>query len=97
MTDETSTRKADVENWRRGYEAALSGKAFVCAGDEKISAYRLGYRDGRAMRLKLRVHPAEGSTIAAVWFAARQAGEGDAPDGHGRGAAGQGSRALSDR
>jgi hypothetical protein len=57
MTHDTSTSKtkADVENWRRGYEAALSGKAFVCDSDEKTSAWRLGYRDGRAMRLKLRV------------------------------------------
>ena len=51
MTDDTSTSKADVENWRRGYEAALSGKAFVSVGDERTSAWRLGYRDGRAMRL----------------------------------------------
>jgi hypothetical protein len=51
MTDDT--RKADVKNWRRGYEAALSGKAFV--GDEKPSAWRLGYRDGRALRLKQHV------------------------------------------
>jgi hypothetical protein len=43
------------ENWRRGYEAALNGKALVCDSDEKTSAWRLGYRDGRAMRLKLRV------------------------------------------
>ena len=49
MTDDT--RKADVENWRRGYEAALSGKGFVSVGDERTSAWRLGYRDGRAMRL----------------------------------------------
>jgi len=53
MTDDTSTSKADVENWRRGYEAALSGEAFV--GDEKPSAWRLGYRDGRALRLKQHV------------------------------------------
>ena len=50
MTDDTSTSKADVENWRRGYEAALSGETFV--GDEKPSAWRIGYRDGRAMRLR---------------------------------------------
>ena len=49
MTDDT--RKADVKNWRRGYEAALSGKAFVSVGDERTSAWRLGYRDGRATRL----------------------------------------------
>jgi hypothetical protein len=54
MTDDTtiSKAKADVENWRRGYEAALSGLAYVWAGYEKTSAWRLGYRDGRAMRLK---------------------------------------------
>jgi len=49
MTDDT--RKADVENWRRGYEAALSGKGFASVCDERTSAWRLGYRDGRAMRL----------------------------------------------
>jgi hypothetical protein len=53
MTDDTSTSKADVANWRRGYEAALSGKAFLSADHEKTSAWRLGYRDGRALRLKL--------------------------------------------
>jgi hypothetical protein len=54
MTDDTSISKskADVENWRRGYEAALSGLAYVWAGYEKTSAWRIGYRDGRAMRLK---------------------------------------------
>jgi ribosome modulation factor len=52
MMDDTSTSKADVENWRRGYEAALCGKAFVCP-DNRNSAWRLGYRDGRAKRLKL--------------------------------------------
>src|ERR1700752_1349651 len=34
------------------YEAALSGLAYVWAGYEKTSAWRIGYRDGRAMRLK---------------------------------------------
>jgi hypothetical protein len=52
MANDTSTSKADVDNWRRGYEAALSGKAFLRAGDQKTSAWRLGYRDGRALRLK---------------------------------------------
>ena len=54
MTDDTSISKAkaDVENWRRGYEAALSSKAFPCADGERTSAWRLGYRDGRALRLK---------------------------------------------
>ena len=55
MADNTSTSKTDVENWRRGYEAALRGKAFVRVSDEKTSAWRLGYRDGRALRLKQRV------------------------------------------
>ena len=49
MTDDT--RKADVKNWRRGYQAALNGKAFASVRDERTSAWRLGYRDGRAMRL----------------------------------------------
>ena len=49
MTDDT--RKADVKNWLRGYEAALSGKAFMSVGDERTSAWRLGYRDDRATRL----------------------------------------------
>jgi hypothetical protein len=53
MANNTSTNKTDVENWRRGYEAALSGKAFLSADHEKTSAWRLGYRDGRALRLKL--------------------------------------------
>jgi hypothetical protein len=52
MKDNISTGKADVENWRRGYEAPLSGKAFVFADGERTSAWRLGYRDGRALRLK---------------------------------------------
>ena len=52
MKDNISTGKADVENWRRGYEAALSGKAFLYADGERTSAWRLGYRDGRALRLK---------------------------------------------
>jgi hypothetical protein len=55
MTDNTSTNKADVENWRRGYEAALNGRAFHCGDDKRNSAWRLGYRDGRALRLKQRV------------------------------------------
>jgi hypothetical protein len=55
MTDDTtiSKAKADVENWRRGYEAALSGLAYMWAGNKKTSAWRLGYRDGRALRLRL--------------------------------------------
>jgi hypothetical protein len=52
MADDISTSKANVENWRRGYEAALAGKAFLCADGERTSAWRLGYRDGRALRLK---------------------------------------------
>ena len=54
MTDDASISKAkvDVEDWRRGYEAALSGLAYVWSGYEKTSAWRLGYRDGRALRLK---------------------------------------------
>jgi hypothetical protein len=44
--------RLEVENWRRGYEAALSGLAYMWAGYEKTSAWRLGYRDGRALRLK---------------------------------------------
>ena len=52
MADNTSTSKTDVENWRRGYEAALAGRAFLRAHGEKTSAWRLGYRDGRALRLK---------------------------------------------
>ena len=57
MTDDTSISKAkaDVENWRRGYEAALAGKTFLWADGERTSAWRLGYRDGRALRLKLRL------------------------------------------
>jgi hypothetical protein len=55
MANDTSTSKADVDNWRRGYEAGLSGKAFVSADDERTSAWRLGYRDGRALRLKQHV------------------------------------------
>jgi len=55
MKDNISTGKVDVENWRRGYEAALSGKAFLCADGERTSAWRLGYRDGRALRLKQHV------------------------------------------
>jgi hypothetical protein len=51
MTDNTSTSKIDVESWRRGYEAALRGKAFACP-DNQNSAWRLGYRDGRALRLR---------------------------------------------
>ena len=78
MTDETSTRKADVENWRRGYEAALAGKTFRLADGERTSAWRLGYRDGRALRLKLHL-ALTGSTIAAAWLAARQVGESGAP------------------
>ena len=76
MTNDTPTRKVDVENWRRGYEAALSGKAFVCVSDEKTSAWRLGYRDGRALRLKLRVmrRPIEAkrcaSAASSVWRSA---------------------------
>jgi hypothetical protein len=59
MTDDTSITKAkvDVENWRRGYEAALAGKAFLCADGERTSAWRLGYRDGRALRLKQHTEP----------------------------------------
>jgi hypothetical protein len=59
MTDDTSISKAkaDVENWRRGYEAALAGKAFLCADGERTSAWRLGYRDGRALRLKQHTEP----------------------------------------
>jgi hypothetical protein len=74
MTDDTSISKAktDVENWRRGYEAALAGKAFLCADGERTSAWRLGYRDGRALRLKLRLALA-GSTIAAALAGGRQA------------------------
>src|SRR5215813_12666124 len=53
MTDDT--RKADVKNWRRGYEAALAGKAFLRVEGQGTSAWRLGYRDGRALRLKLHV------------------------------------------
>jgi hypothetical protein len=53
MTDDASTSKSDVDNWRRGYEAALAGKAFLRADGERTSAWRLGYRDGRALRLKL--------------------------------------------
>jgi ribosome modulation factor len=52
MTEDISTSKADVENWRRGYEAALAGKAFLRAQGERTSAWLLGYRDGRALRLK---------------------------------------------
>jgi len=59
MTNDTLSSKTDVENWRRGYEAALCGKAFVSADAEKTSAWRLGYRDGRALRLKLRVKQSE--------------------------------------
>jgi len=57
MTDgiSISKAKADVENWRRGYEAALAGKTFLWADGERTSAWRLGYRDGRALRLKLRL------------------------------------------
>jgi hypothetical protein len=57
MTDDTSISKAkaNVENWRRGYEAALAGKTFLWAEGERTSAWRLGYRDGRALRLKLRL------------------------------------------
>jgi hypothetical protein len=71
MTDDTSINKtkADVENWRRGYEAALAGKTFLLADGERTSAWRLGYRDGRALRLKLRMASAR-STIAADWLAA---------------------------
>jgi ribosome modulation factor len=54
MTDNTSTSKIDVESWRRGYEAALRGKAFACP-DNQNSAWRIGYRDGRAKRLKQHV------------------------------------------
>jgi hypothetical protein len=59
MTDDTSTSKAkaDVENWRRGYEAALTGKAFLWADGERTSAWRLGYRDGRVLRLKQHTEP----------------------------------------
>jgi hypothetical protein len=55
MADNTSISKTDVENWRRAYEATLGGKAFLCAGCERTSAWRLGYRDGRALRLKQHV------------------------------------------
>ena len=48
-------RKADVANWRRRYEAALTGKAFLSAADEETSAWRLGYRDGRVLRFKLQL------------------------------------------
>jgi hypothetical protein len=67
MTDDTSISKAkaDVENWRRGYESALAGKTFLWAEGERTTAWRLGYRDGRALRLKLRLAFA-GSTIAAA-------------------------------
>ena len=51
MTDSASTSKADVESWRRGYEAALAGKTLLCP-DNQNSAWRLGYRDGRALRLR---------------------------------------------
>jgi hypothetical protein len=59
MTDDTSISKAkaDVENWRRGYEAALTGKAFLWADGERTSAWRLGYRDGRVLRLKQHTEP----------------------------------------
>jgi hypothetical protein len=55
MADNISINKTDVENWRRGYQAALNGEAFVSADDERTSAWRLGYRDGRALRLKQHV------------------------------------------
>jgi hypothetical protein len=56
MTDDASISKAkaDVQSWRRGFEAALARKAFLCADGERTSAWRLGYRDGRALRLKQR-------------------------------------------
>lgn len=60
MTDDASTSKskADVENWRRGYEAALAGSAFLWAdGKRTNAAWRLGYRDGRALRLKQHTEP----------------------------------------
>jgi hypothetical protein len=52
MPYNTSKRKADVRDWCRGFKAALTGKASVRADNEKTSAWRLGYRDGRALRLK---------------------------------------------
>jgi hypothetical protein len=55
MANNTSTSKVDVANWRRGYQAALNGEAFVSDDDERTSAWRLGYRDGRASRLKQHV------------------------------------------
>jgi hypothetical protein len=63
MTDDTTIRKAkaDVENWRRGYEAALSGKACVRLSDKKTSAWRIGYRDGRALRRKQHAESKQGN------------------------------------
>jgi len=55
MANSTSTSKVDVANWRRGYQAALNGEAFVADDDERTSAWRLGYRDGRSLRLKQHV------------------------------------------
>jgi hypothetical protein len=46
-------RKADVANWRRRYEAALTGTTFLSAAGEETSAWRFGYRDGRVLRFKL--------------------------------------------
>jgi hypothetical protein len=63
MTDDTTIKtKADVEHWRRGYEAALSGLAYVWAGYEKTSAWRLGYRDGRVLRLRQHAEAKQGDS-----------------------------------
>jgi hypothetical protein len=70
MADDTSTSKADVENWRRGYEAALTGEAFLRAHGERTSAWRLGYRDGRASRLKQHAERNSwmiGQSISVAW------------------------------
>jgi len=80
MTDNTSTSKTDVENWRRGYEAALRGKAFVRVSDEKTSAWRLGYRDGRALRRKQRVE-AKRAEMAEILAVARLSAEYPRPPG----------------
>src|SRR5262249_5679744 len=74
MTDDT--RKADVKNWRRGYEAALSGEAYV--GDEEPSAWRLGYRDGRPSWRRCRQDRAAGWRHDAPAWPAASSGHSEA-------------------